>query len=255
MRRAVTALLFIALFLFAGGCSSAPQLRIATDAAFPPFHLTDQSGRVTGYDIELARAAARRAGFEPVVVVVPVYADLFTGLDDGAHDMIAATTGITAPQQERFLFSEPYFRTCQAAIVRAGKGEPTTVAALRGRRIAASKGGTSEAAARAVGAAELVFVSKERGGVDALLAHEVDAYMADEFDAVALSRARKEIKVLSEPAALENYGFVMRKDDADLKRRIDAALRELESDGTIASLRARFNLNRPPDWPIKLPRE
>ena len=127
MRR-LAAVLLASILLSSCGRSSSPEtvaalspetISIATDATFAPFHYIDESGRVTGYDIELARQLAIRAGFEPEVIVVP-YADLFDGLLAGQYNVVAATTGITAERQQSYRFSDPYFDTCQAALVRSG---------------------------------------------------------------------------------------------------------------------------------------
>ena len=37
------------------------------------------------------------------------------------------------------------------------------------------------------------------------------------------------------------------------KRVLDEALDEMEADGTLAALRAKFDLDRPPDWPVTAP--
>jgi ABC-type amino acid transport substrate-binding protein len=48
-----------------------PALVIATDATFARSHLVNDAGESTGFNIELARAAAKNAGFEPMVLVLP----------------------------------------------------------------------------------------------------------------------------------------------------------------------------------------
>ena len=60
-----------------------PELHIVSDAVFPPFHFIDDAGAATGFDIELARLVAERAGLKPVVEVKP-YDALLSGLPDGA---------------------------------------------------------------------------------------------------------------------------------------------------------------------------
>jgi ABC-type amino acid transport substrate-binding protein len=46
------------------GDGEGKTLRIASDATFPPFHYVSNGAPPTGYDIELARRVAKRAGFE-----------------------------------------------------------------------------------------------------------------------------------------------------------------------------------------------
>lgn len=240
------------------GCqsSSVPTLRIATDAAFAPFHYLDEAGNPTGHDIELARQVAIRAGYKPQFVVVSQYRDLFTGLVAGDFDMIAATTGITPERQVIYLFSKPYFTTCQAAIVRRGDDEPQALSNLRRKYIAAPEGTSSVAAAYALQPQILNQVSGSTEGLEALLTqidgnYVADAYICDEFEAVALAGENDRLTVLPEPVLLEYYGFVMRLEDGELKRRIDSALDTLVRDNSVRRLQEKFNLNRPYDWPIK----
>ncbi len=241
--------------VFACGTAEAPEgrplIRIASDATFPPFHFLNKSGAPTGFDIELARAAAERAGFRVEVIVRP-YDELLAGLPSGAHDLVAATTGITPEREELYLFTRPYFETCQAALVRSGPGEPGSLTELKGRRVGAGGSGTAALAMQGIEGAEHVSLGKGQQGVPSLEQHVIDALVLDEFDAVDAARDSKGgLKVLSDPVALERYAFVLSKDRKDWKARLDAALEELEREGRVQELRDRFGVGRDEDWPIQ----
>jgi ABC-type amino acid transport substrate-binding protein len=231
-----------------------PLLRIATDATFAPFHFLDANGQPTGFDVELARAVAERAGFAPQVIVRP-YDDLLAGLPAGAHDLVAATTGITQERETLYLFTSPYFETCQAALVRQGPGEPTRVGELRGRRVGASGTGTAFRAMQGIAGATHVTLGKGQEGLPSLDRRAIDALVFDEFDAVSAAReSGGRFIVLREPVAMERYAFVLRKDRVEWKSGLDRALAELEREGRINELRARFGVARDENWPIELPR-
>lgn len=226
-----------------------PELIIASDATFAPFHLIDESGQATGFDIELARAAAIRAGYGSEIVVLS-YADLFTGLTAGTHDMVAATTGITAERQKIYRFSAPYFTTCQVAVVRNGPGEPQTIAELAGKRIGASGAGTSATAMQLI---DGVHVSLSDGeGVSSLISNSIDAWMVDEFDGVSAARQSSgQLRVLADGIANEQYGFVFALEQSDLQAKISTSLAALETEGVVAELQARFGVERSQDWPVQ----
>jgi cystine transport system substrate-binding protein len=248
---AVKKLLFVLGLSLLAGCtteSPAPVLRIASDATFAPFHLVDESGNPTGFDIELARAVATQAGFSTEVIVLP-YDDLFSGLVAKTHDLVAATTGITPERQQLYLFTQPYFETCQVAVVRAGPGEPTKLTDLTGRRVGAGGTGTSKKAMQSIDADH---VSLDGGqGVPSLEADVIDAWIVDEFDGiVAVRESGGRLGVLPEPVALEYYGFVLANDRADLKAKLDQGLAELEKNGELSRLRAEFGVERGPEWPV-----
>jgi ABC-type amino acid transport substrate-binding protein len=167
--------------------------------------------------------------------------------------MVAATTGVTPEREAVHLFTQPYFETCQAALVRVGEGEPTTVAQLAGRRVGASGTGTAFKAMRSVEHATHVTLGKGQAGIPALGERSIDALIFDEFDAVdAARKSGGVLQVLREPIALERYAFVLPKDRIDWKRALDRALDELEQVGTVEELRARFGIARGEAWPIDL---
>lgn len=232
---------------------SPPVLRIATDATFAPFHFRGEDNRPTGYDVELARLVAQRAGFASEVVVVP-YDELLPGLDQGTHDVVAATTGVTAARASRYRFTAPYFETCQAVLVRGEAAAPGTLADLTGRRVGASGDGTARQALDAMVGVERVTLGKGQAGVPALEAGAIDALIIDEFEAVdAARRSDGHLRVLAEPAALEQYAFVLAFGRAEVTTRLNQALRSLEQDGSVRALRAQFGIARDTAWPVHLP--
>lgn len=243
----------VALASLFAGCANSPAtqtLRIATDATFPPFHFVDDAGAVTGFDVDLASAAAVAAGFNVELVVV-AYDELFAGLKNGDHDVVAASTGITPERKAEYLFSIPYYETCQAAVVRSGASEPRSLFDLRDRRLGAAGSGTSLQAMHETLAAEYFSIG-DGEGVEFLAARKIDAWIVDEFDAVAVARgSHGELVVLPEPVSLERYGLVLARGRADLKKRLDESLAALIDDGSVAGLRRKFGVQRDAEWPVR----
>ncbi|MEM7501656.1 MAG: ABC transporter substrate-binding protein [Pseudomonadota bacterium] len=264
----------LSVFLSFGiwGCLSVPPssdagggrvVTVASDATFAPFHYIDSDGTVTGFDIELARQIGERLEMRVEVEVV-LYDRLFSDLLAGRYQVVAATTGITAEREKRYLFSEPYFLTCQTALVRAGADETGSLMELAGRNVGAAGAGTSVEALSLLPESVPILLSEREatevsilddGRVPALENREIDALIVDEFDAVlAARRSGGHLRVLRDPVALERYGFVFAPTDGDLKQQFDAALETMRRDGSLLALERAFGLDRGPDWPVRLPR-
>lgn len=240
--------------LICGACREpqAPRIRIASDALFPPFHFVDDYGKATGHDLALARAVLEHAGYAHETRIVRPYSALLGGLTKGDHDLVAATTGITPERQLAFRFSDPYYETCQAVLVRRGPGEPETLADLRGRPVGAAGAGTSARALLGLEGAQPVQLKSGAEGLDALQERTIDGFVVDEFEAVAAARRTpQQLRVLSKPVALEQYGFVMPLDRPDLQEKVNAALGALQADGTIDRIRRQFAVGRDADWPVR----
>jgi polar amino acid transport system substrate-binding protein len=235
------------------GAHAQDTLRIVSDATFPPFHYLEADS-ATGFDIELARLMAERAGFKPVVAVRP-YDELLPGLTTGVHDLVAATTGVTPERERVYLFTNTYFETCQAALVRVGSGEPQAVIELKGRRVGAGGAGTAARAMRSLTDSRQVTLGKGQAGVPALEDRTIDALVLDEFDAVRAARqSNGRLRVLREPVVLEHYAFVLPRGRAEWKHRLDQALAELEKEGRVAELEKRFGVARDATWPVDMDR-
>jgi ABC-type amino acid transport substrate-binding protein len=181
------------------------------------------------------------------------YDDLLSGLASGAHDLVAATTGVTPEREKLYLFTRPYFETCQAALVRVGPNEPAGVANLKGRRVGAAGSGTSARALQGITAVERVVLGKGEAGVPALETGAIDALIVDEWSAVATARASNgRLRVLAQPVALEHYAFVLALGHGEWKRALDLALETLEGEGRVRALRVQYGLERGADWPVAI---
>jgi len=225
---------------------------IATDATFAPFHFLTESGEVSGFDVELARALVRRIGAMPKVEVVRPYDRLWSGLENREFDCVAATTGITPARRQKWLMTDPYFQTAQVAVVRTGDNEPGSLADMEGQRIGAAGTGTSWLAAQSIRRARPTHLGKGQAGIPTLLAGDIDALIVDEFDGVdAANKSNGALRLVPTPVALESYAVVLNRSSRELWRRLNRALESMRRDGSLAKLRKRFGLDRPDDWPVR----
>jgi polar amino acid transport system substrate-binding protein len=204
-------------------------VRVASDLDNRPFAFVDDDGRPAGRDVEMMEHLALACGLELQWRRTP-FAELLEALERGEADVVCATLGVTPERRERVEFTRPCFETTQAVLVRAGEGEPQWLSDLAGRRVAASGDTTSGRAARArLARSELVLESK--AGLapgERLLSREVDAVVLDRPAADAHAReSAGALRVLDEQLAVERYALAVRRERADLRERLDLALRAL----------------------------
>ena len=76
--------------------------------------------------------------------------------------------------------------------------------------------------------------------VQALKTGKVDCVIIDEQPAKAFVEKNQDLKILDDPFALEEYAICVSKDNHELTEKINAALVELENDGTIATITSNF---------------
>ena len=126
---------------------------------------------------------------------------------------------------------------------------------LRGRRVGSAGSGTSSLALERLEGVETVVLAKGQGGVTSVLDGTIDALIVDEYDAVTAARASDgTLRVLTQPVALERYAFVLASGRDELRRELDRALYELETEGVVEELMKRFGVDRDENWPVDLDR-
>ena len=92
-------------------------LRLGTASVTEPFSFVDGSGKIVGYDIELARHVARKLN-KRLEIVNMDFGGMIPALISGKVDMIAACITITEERSRQVLFSEPYYIGGIAALIR-----------------------------------------------------------------------------------------------------------------------------------------
>lgn len=238
------------LLLLAVACASAPPeplpatLVVASDLDNQPFAGVAADGTPTGRDVAMMDLLAEQLGCRLVWRRL-AFDVLLDAVARGDVDVVCATIGVTPERAEHVAFSAPYFETAIVAVVRAGPGEPRSLAELHGRRVAAARGTTSERAVRLVlpGAVLVSESEADEPAGERLRAGAIDAAVMDGPAADALvAAAGGRLCRLAEPLAAERYALVVARGRGDLVQHLDRALAELRADGSLARLDARYGL-------------
>lgn len=223
-------------------------IRFLTDDEYPPLHFAGPDGSLTGFSVELARAACEKLGWT-CVVQARRFDTLLDSLAEGRGDVLAAALNLTPPIRARFAASHLYFRgTARFATTRGNAQAELDTRSLQGKRVAVVAGTAHQAYLERL----LPFVQRREApslaaAVTALRSGDAEFVFGD---GVALSlllagSAGGELAFTGGPFLESRYfgegvAFLVRKDEAPLKRSLDYALQSLWDDGTYARLYLRF---------------
>jgi ABC-type amino acid transport substrate-binding protein len=165
---------------------------------------------------------------------------IFQELLDKKIDMIMASVTITDERKKLYNFSEPYINAGQVIISR--KDNPiTTVAQLQGKKISVQKDTTNEKEAYKHTSKDLVLVYSEYSDIaKAVSVGSSEAALSDLTIAKGLIGNYDNIKITSDPFTNEYYGIVMRKEDTDLQKKVNAALAVLRVNGVLTDLKQKW---------------
>lgn len=159
-------------------------LVIGTEAFAQPF-VYKQDGKLKGFDIEVAKAIAKEAGYKTKFVEYN-WSGIFGALDSGKIDTIAHEITVTPDRQKQYHFSDPYLYSSETFVV-AKNSSIKSLNDLKGKTVLVSAGTDGQVEANSLKdkygftvrsiadnpSGELLEVAD--GRVDALLTDKVQA--------------------------------------------------------------------------------
>lgn len=231
----------------------AEPLRIATDATYPPFEYIDASGKVAGFEVDLAYALCKEMN-TPCEVVNQPWDGLIPGLQVKKFDAIMASMNITDERRRAVDFSKVYYFMQNRFVARKAAAARVDAAALKGKAIAVQTGtpqerfvtrefGKSATIRRYVNAQD-PMLELASGRVDYTFGNTVqlqkgflETPKGKGFGFVGPVFDGRRDKVLGEGVAV-----ALRKNDAELKARFDKAIDAVKQKGVFQQLLQKHGL-------------
>jgi polar amino acid transport system substrate-binding protein len=122
-----------------------PQLRVLTEADYPPFNYYDEEGQLVGFNVDLARAICRELSVNCEINTAE-WSTFMPSLKNNEADAIIASTAINKKAVGEVDFTSRYYTTPARFVARTGGSvKEISVAALRGEKIAVVRGSSHEA--------------------------------------------------------------------------------------------------------------
>lgn len=192
------------------------------------------TGRIEGFDIDIAREIARAIFGDPDRIELQVVdaRDRETALMSGQVDLIVRTYSITCERKRSVDFSTVYFVANQRILAHRGS-RIDTADDLSGRRVCAVTGTTSLSNLFAMDPRPvLVGVTTWTDCLVMLQQNQVDAISTDDAVLAGLVEQDPTVEISGSSLAVEPYGVGVGKDHEDLVRFVNAVLDRIRLDGT-----------------------
>ena len=215
------------------------KLIMSTNAAFPPYEMTDDAGNFIGIDVEVAQAIADKLGLELVIDNMEFTAAL-EAAQQGKSDMVMAGVTVNEDRLAVMDFSDSYATGIQVVIVK--EGSDVTMDNLGDKMIGTQMGTTGYIYASDTvengGYGEDHVTAYDNGitAVQALMNDQIDAVIIDNAPAQAFVDANPGLTLLDGEWALENYAIGFAKGNTELVEAVNEALAELIADGTVQAI-------------------
>lgn len=211
------------------------KLIMSTNAAFPPYEMTTDSGEFEGIDIETAQAIADKLGLELQIDDMDFDAALLA-VQQGKADMVMAGVTVTDERQNVMDFTDSYATGIQSIIVKEDS-DIASVDDLAGKKIGTQRGTTSYLyCSDDFGDENVVAYDNGLTAVQMLNNGQVDCVVIDNAPAKEFIAANPGLKLLDTAYVEESYAIGVGKGNTELKDAINTALEELKADGTLQAI-------------------
>ena len=215
------------------------KLTMSTNAAFPPYEMTTDTGAFEGIDVEIAGAIADKLGLELQIDDMDFDAALLAA-QQGKSDMVMAGVTVNDERKQVMDFSDTYASGVQVVIVKEGS-EIATVDDLAGHMIGTQRGTTGYIyCTDDFGEDSVTAYDDGLTAVQALNNGQVDCVVIDSAPAKEFVAANEGLVILDTEYAVEDYAIGMAKGNTALVEAVNGALAELKADGTIDAILAKY---------------
>jgi len=225
-------------------------IRFGVDASYPPFESKAPDGKLVGFDIDLGNEICKRLNAK-CVWVENDFDGMIPALKGKKFDGILSSMSITPQRAEQIAFTSKLFNTPTRLVTKDGSGILPTAASLAGKSVGVEQGTIQETYAKTYwapkGANVVSYQNQDLVYAD-LLSGRLSASLQDavEADLGFLKTPRGKGYGFAGPALVDDKilgtgaGIGLRKEDTDLKAKMDKAIADLIKDGTYKKLEKKY---------------
>ena len=222
------------------------DLVVATNAEFKPYEYIENN-QIVGIDMDIMQAICDELGMN-LVIENMAFDSILPAIQSGKASVGAAGMTVTEDRKKNVDFSDSYTTSKQVIIVNDEKSSAAdntikSVDDLKGKNIGVQLGTTGDTFATDYekdGTANLERYTKAADAIQALNQNKIDCVIIDEQPALSFIAVNKNLAILEEEFAVEEYALCVKKGNSELLSKINTALQKLKTDGTIAKINTNY---------------
>lgn len=239
----------LAALLLAGitfNAAAAETIRFASSATYPPFEYYDETNKIVGFDIDLAKALCEEMKATCTFSNNP-FDTLIASLKFRRYDAVISGMDITVERSRQVLFTKPYYEN--SAVFIAQKGRFTSLEDLYGKRVGMENGTTHqkyihkelpEITTVSYDSYQTAVLDVKNGRIDAVFG---DTAVVNEW-----LKTYPDLEVVGNTITDETYfgsglGIAVRTGNTELADKLNTALDTIKANGTYQHISNKWFAN------------
>lgn len=251
MKKVLTILLILLVGVAVGTtwADDIKKVRIGTEGAYPPFNFIDQSGKLQGFDIDIANALCEAAEVQ-CEFVTQDWDGMIPGLLAKKYDAIIASMSITEERKQKVDFTNKYYQTPARFVAKKGTDIQISQEGLAGKTVGVQRATVSENFIRDNFGQNIdikSYATQDEANMD-LVSGRLNLVFADAvvlMEGFLNTDAGKDYDFIG-PGYTEKewfgdgIGIAVRKGEEDLRKLLNDAIEKIRADGTYKKINDKY---------------
>lgn len=206
------------------------------------FRDANNPNKIIGMDADIIQAIADHLGMK-AEFVQNQWDGLVPGLIAGNYDVVIDGLEIIEERKQSVSFSDPYYITSEQIVVNKQNYEINKLSDLRGKRVATLPASLAYHILEDVGDVQIKIYDEEVNAYEDLAAGDrLDAVLLDLPIAQYYAKHNPKLKFVGPPIGRMEYGIAFRKEDKELRKKVNKAIEALIKDGTLQRILENWSL-------------
>jgi arginine/ornithine transport system substrate-binding protein len=225
------------------------KVRIGTEGAYPPFNFIDPSGKLQGFDIDIANALCEAGGVQ-CEFVIQDWDGMIPGLMAKKYDAIIASMSITEERKQRVNFTDKYYQTPARFVAKKGADIQISKEGLADKTVGVQRATVSENFIRDNFGKNVnikSYATQDEANMD-LVSKRLDLVFADAvvlMEGFLNTDAGKDYEFVGPGYTNKEWfgdgiGIAVRKGEDDLLKMFNDAIEKIREDSTYKKINDKY---------------